>query len=156
MDILAMLAALKDKVLDAGHYEILRHAYELQNGNIEQLKTNNEALKESNGLLKERAAALERDAKALREQLEKLKASLPVASSDYQPRGMALKILELYKQSGKTSLYYGEMEQQLGCSEIELSAAIRELKEHRVIACFSASYDLGNNYSLTADGEKLI
>ena len=39
-----ILAGLKDKVLDASHFDILRHAYELQNQNIEQLKTNNDAL----------------------------------------------------------------------------------------------------------------
>jgi len=46
MEILSILAGLKDKVLDAAHYELLRGAYELQSKNIEQLQINNDALKE--------------------------------------------------------------------------------------------------------------
>ena len=37
MDILGVLQTLKGKVLDATHFELLKHAYELQDENLKQL-----------------------------------------------------------------------------------------------------------------------
>ncbi len=38
MEITAILNEIKGKVLDATHFELLKHAYDLQNQNIHQLK----------------------------------------------------------------------------------------------------------------------
>ena len=42
MDVIAILQTLKGKVLDATHFDMLKHAYELQDQNLKQLKTNND------------------------------------------------------------------------------------------------------------------
>jgi len=55
-DVIKILADIKGKALDVVHFELLKNAYELQNKNIEQLKTNNEALEESIKLLKQKNA----------------------------------------------------------------------------------------------------
>ena len=151
-----MLAGLKDKVLDAAHYDLLRGAYELQNDNIEQLKTNNDALRESNGLLKERSSALERDVKALKAQLDELQKSVPIAPSQYQPQGVAQRIMKLYQESGRTDIYETEFKQHLRCSDIALSAAFRELKDSDILTCNSYHRDQGGNYSLLPAGEQLV
>ena len=54
MDVLSVLNGIKGKVLDAANHDLLRRAYDLQNDNIEQLKSNNDALRESNSMHKER------------------------------------------------------------------------------------------------------
>lgn len=73
MDILKILDGVKGKVLDAAHFELLKHAYELQEHNISQLKTNNAALKESNELLKERSKGIEDKVEQLEEELYHVK-----------------------------------------------------------------------------------
>lgn len=65
MDITAILSGIKGKILDARHIEMLKHAYELQNQNIEQLKNNNDAIRDSNEHLKERIASLTKENEAL-------------------------------------------------------------------------------------------
>jgi hypothetical protein len=155
MDILGMLAGLKNKVLDAAHYELLRGAYELQSQNIDQLKINNDALRENNELLKEKAAALHKEANALKAQLEQLqKLSFPV--SEYRPDGVARRILKLYAQSGKTGIDEEEIKGELRCSDVEFSAAVRELKKHEVLECKSSSHYGGDHLSLSASGEELV
>ncbi|EHF7843799.1 hypothetical protein J3Y18_003593, partial [Salmonella enterica] len=63
---------VKGKVLDAAHFELLKHAYELQEHNISQLKTNNAALKESNELLKERSKGIEDKVEQLEDELHQV------------------------------------------------------------------------------------
>ena|ERR1043166_2645533 len=155
MDIIGMLTGLKDKVLDAAHYEILRAAYELQNDSIDQLKTNNEALRESNGLLRERATALETELKAVRHELLQAKLHAPVAPSDYKPKGVAQAILKCYQKSGKTTHYDTEFKREIKCSDIELSAAIRELRESKIIESPGGDSN-GTSYRLERAGEQLI
>jgi FtsZ-binding cell division protein ZapB len=75
MGAIEILDLVKGKVLDAANFEKLKSAYELQENNIEQLKTNNDALKESNGLLREKNQKLV----AQIEQLNKI-------NKDYQDR----------------------------------------------------------------------
>ena len=65
MDTLKILGDIKGKVLDAAHFDLLKHAYELQEKNIEQLKSNTEALKESNEQYKEKLYKLEQEIKKL-------------------------------------------------------------------------------------------
>jgi len=48
MDAIAILNGVKDKVLDAANYDILKRTYELQNENIKQLETSNTTYKENN------------------------------------------------------------------------------------------------------------
>ena len=59
MDIARILGSIKGKVLDATHFELLKHAYELQVQNTDQLNNNNEALKENNELLQQKLRELE-------------------------------------------------------------------------------------------------
>ena len=66
MDISKILGEIKGKILDAAHFDLLKRAYDLQNENIEQLKSNNEAFKESNSLL-------EKENRSIREENQKLK-----------------------------------------------------------------------------------
>lgn len=58
VDVMGLLDSLKGKALDLKHIDLLKHAYELQQQNVEQLRTNNDALKESNELLREKVEAL--------------------------------------------------------------------------------------------------
>ena len=53
MDAISLLNGVKNKVLDATNYELLKHNYELQNQNIEQLKTAKELSEKSNEHLQE-------------------------------------------------------------------------------------------------------
>ena len=76
VDIAPILSSIKDKVLDARHIELLKHAYELQNQNIEQLKSNNEALREKALLLEEKAALLNRENEALKTTINTLESRL--------------------------------------------------------------------------------
>jgi len=80
MDITAILSSVKGKVLDVHHFDLLKHAYELQNENIEQLKTNNEALKEKLQLLKEEAALLSRENETLTATVKTLRSQLAALS----------------------------------------------------------------------------
>jgi hypothetical protein len=66
MDISKILSDIKGKALDAAHFDLLKHAYDLQNENIEQLKSNNQALKESNEFLEEKVKRLEKENESLR------------------------------------------------------------------------------------------
>src|SRR5688572_26032865 len=58
MDVISILNGIKGKVLDAAHFDLLRSAYDLQNENIEQLKSNNEAIRENNILLRNASETL--------------------------------------------------------------------------------------------------
>ena len=57
MDAISLLSGLKNKVLDAKNYDLLKRTYDLQNQNIEQLKTSNTAFKENNERLKDELKA---------------------------------------------------------------------------------------------------
>ena len=58
MGAIQTLDLIKGKVLDAANFEILKSAYEMQEKNIEQLKTSNEALKDNNQALNEKFDSL--------------------------------------------------------------------------------------------------
>jgi cell division protein FtsB len=58
MDIIDILGAIKGKVLDVSHFDLLINAYELLNQNIVQLKDNNDALRVSSELLKQKIKEL--------------------------------------------------------------------------------------------------
>lgn len=99
MDPIAILSGIKDKVLDAHHFDLLKKAYEVQNQNIEQLKTNNEALRENNSLLKEKAAKQEKEITLLKGTVEELKSrisELPQAGRLTQDEESILKFLSTH------------------------------------------------------------
>ena len=86
MDISRILNDIKGKALDAAHFDLLKHAYDLQNENIEQLKSNNQALRESNDLLAEKVKRLEKENESLRRSV--------------RPNDLALKDGLYYNHSG--------------------------------------------------------
>lgn len=93
VDIPAILANIKDKVLDATHFELLQHAYDLQNQNVEQLTRNNEALRESNELLKGEVARLKVENESSRITIESLKSRLAALPNDSELCADEVKIL---------------------------------------------------------------
>jgi FtsZ-binding cell division protein ZapB len=68
MDVIAVLAGLKGKALDLRDIEILKHAYELQDQNIKQLKENNDALRDASKLAQDRVKSLEQENAELKTQ----------------------------------------------------------------------------------------
>lgn len=59
MDSAGILGSIKEKALDATHFELLNQAYQRQVQRSDQLKNNNEALKEGNELLQHKARELQ-------------------------------------------------------------------------------------------------
>ena len=101
MDILGILTGIKGKVLDAAHFDLLHSAYDLQNQNIELLKNNNEAITENNQLLRDGSDKLETEIGRLKAENAGLRAELvggKTAITDYNPTGIPLQILNLYRQ----------------------------------------------------------
>src|SRR3990172_6618028 len=134
MDILGVLQTLKGKVLDATHFELLKHAYKLQNQNLKQLNHNNDALKESNDLLKEKTARLEGELAKLQARVEELEAdATPSPSPDYTPSPAAAAILKYCLKHDVTDFLADEMMPRLSCSKIEASAAIDELRKQNIL-----------------------
>ena len=72
MDIIAILTGLKGKALELRDIEFLKHAYELQEQNIKQLKENNEAVRDALGLAKTRIESLESENADLKSKNAKL------------------------------------------------------------------------------------
>ncbi len=159
MDIAAILSGIKGKVLDAKHIELLKHAYDLQNQNIEQLKSNNEALREKAQLLEERAALLKNENDALRATVEGLQARVdvpPRAPSLHGLSDVALNIVKLYRAMNKTDLFMDEIAPQVRCSQIQLEAAIGELEDAGIIESLGGVMGRGSSYSLTKEAKRLL
>ena len=157
MDILGVLQALKGKVLDATHFELLKHAYELQNENLAQLKNNNEALRESNGLVKDKLAKLEPEIKRLRGIIEELEKKVPVGVplSGYVPSEAAAAILDQYVRKDETSLYDEQMLSSITMTKIEIEAGLDELQMHHLLSLGSVDID-GSLYFLTEEGKQFV
>lgn len=155
MDIINILTTVKGKVLDATNFDILKHAYELQDENLFQLKTNNEAIKESNALLKEKI-------QELRDENDSLKKSIDsFATSDAPERNkqglskVAKEILRLYRKSDATMLYTVFMKISLKkeFSNIQVEAGIVELARNNIIRFQSSHATHGYLYILTDTGK---
>lgn len=157
MDILGILQALKGKVLDATHFELLKHAYELQNENLQQLKSNNDALKESNDLFKDKILRLEAEVGRLRATIEELEKKAPVAApvSGYSPSAAAAAILEQYVKSDELRLYDEQLFGMIKMSKIEIEAGLDELQMHNLID-IGAVGSRGANYFLTEEGKQFV
>lgn len=137
MDILKILDGIKGKVLDAAHFELLKHAYELQENNISQLKTNNAAIKESNELLKEHSKKIEGKAEQLEEELyhlkKQLKQQIETENDVVQLSENATKIIRKIISEDITDFYQNAIIDVMGISKIAVEAALDELVENGVL-----------------------
>ncbi len=158
MDILGILTGIKGKVLDAAHFDLLRSAYDLQNQNIEQLKSNNEAVTENNQLLRERCEKLETEIGRLKAENAGLRAELAegkTAKIDYTPTGIPLQILRLYRQVDEHLLFDEQVTSVLSHSKLEIEVAFSELSENNIVS-LGIMGDRGAGYYLTTPGKKLV
>lgn len=159
MDISSILSGLKDKVLDAAHFELLKSAYQLQEQNIAHLKSNNEAHRESVNLQHEKIERLERERDCLAVEVEKLRAELEA----HEPPGTADELSEeseavmgAFLSRDATTLDEHTIRQHVGFGKIELNAAIDELKEYELISLGSISMNGPPKYRLSDKGKKLL
>jgi len=160
MDVISILNGVKNKVLDAKNYDLLKRVYDLQNENIEQFKSNNEALKESNKILQEKVDHLEEENESLKKSVSEL--TQRVSQLDYNSVSsklseVALAILDLYRQRDTTKLFKeSEIIPALNFSKIQIESAIDELKKANMIRqSLIRTYD-GLQYSLTEQGKKYL
>ena len=156
MDITNILSSIKGKVLDAKNIELLKHSYDLQNDNIEQLKNNNDALKESNQLLQEKLDRFQKENKSLRATIKQLKEQIPSSSESLDLSEVAIDILKLYVDRDKTKLYRDETDPSLSHGQIQIEAAIDELTNADIIHTIGFSPNRGPRWSLTKFGRKLL
>jgi len=158
MDIIKTLTQIKGKVLDAAHFEILRNAYDLQNQNIDQLKTNNTAFRESNSLLKENNSRLEKETRSLKETvstLEKQIGSFKSGSLAQEITEYAEAILHKCVKDDITEFNDERMIDSLPYSRIQAKVGLDELLNLSFI-CFSSATKRvrGVTYRLTDTGKK--
>jgi hypothetical protein len=154
MGMTEILAQVKDKVLDAAHFELLKHAYELQEENIAQLKTNNESLKESNVLLKEKLERLETANNGLNTVINNLKARLKKldCASNQNLSDVANSVIQAFLDNDTTEMMKHDLEDPSRLSKIEIAAGLDELKKKHIII-FATSH---GKIILTELGKKLL
>jgi hypothetical protein len=155
MDIIKILGTLKGKVLDASHFDLLKHAYDLQNKNIVQLKNNNDVLKESNDLLKQKIIELNAENTILKETIEEYKnqiKTIPRTSLMDNLSEIAINILELYISNNTTELWEKFIMRTLPFSKIQVQAGLDELCSAELISSYSFDPSHGKEYSLTDKG----
>jgi len=155
MDIINILGTIKGKVLDASHFDLLKHAYELQHQDIVQLKDNNDALRESNELLKQKIKELNDENTILKETIKKYKniiKLLPQTSLIDNFSEIAVNILELYISNDTTELWEKFIMRTLPFSEIQVQAGLDELCRAELISSYSFDPSHGREYSLTEKG----
>ena len=159
MDIGKLLSDLKGKVLDASHFDLLKHAYDLQEQNITQLKSNNAALKESNELFKEKSQRDAEETKNLKREVTRL-SELASDSEELNNSNLivlsdnAIKILQKIMREDVTEFYQNAMIETIDLGRIEAEAALDELSEKEIIRANSARPRYGLLYGLTAKGKK--
>ncbi len=153
MNIGTILSDIKGKVLDAAHFDRLKHAYDLQSDNIEQLSRNNAAFKEGNELLLKQVAELKEANDSLTQTVAQLRQRL--AKLDDEPTlsrlsEVALAVLHLYQQADSTRLYKEtDILATLSFTRIQIESAIDELKKADMIKDRSIHPTRGICYSLT-------
>ena len=155
MDIIKILGTLKGKVLDASHFDLLKHAYDLQKKNIVQLKNNNDVLKESNDLLKQKIIELNAENTILKETIEEYKnqiKTIPRTSLMDNLSEIAINILELYISNNTTELWEKFIMRTLPFSKIQVQAGLDELCSAELISSYSFDPSHGKEYSLTDKG----
>jgi chromosome segregation ATPase len=153
MDITKILGDIKGKVLDAANFDLLKHAYELQENNIEQLKSNNEALKESNEQYIEKLYILEQEIKKLQKLITDYELRLEkLELNELEISEIADAILNLYLKTDETVLnlkkYYGVMPY----TKIEIESGIGELSKKKILLPWRSI----GNYGLTDIGKKYL
>lgn len=159
MDISKILGEIKGKALDAAHFDLLKHAYDLQNDNIEQLKSNNEALRESNQLLLDKVKRFEKENEFLRKSIEDLKQQVIDSSDAFQAAELtevARDVLRLYVQQDVTDLFDEDIIRALRHSRIHVEAALDELEKAGILNLGASVMDQGNSYFLTEKGKKYL
>lgn len=154
MDIIKLIDGIKGKVLDASKIDLLKHAYDLQNQNIEQLKTNNEAVRESHGLLQKKVEQIEAENTSLKKEVQRLTEAIGQNADATGLSKVALDILRLYKKRDVTEILAVELPQYLPHSNIDTESATDELQAAKLM-------NLGGlvgamTYRLTAAGRKYI
>jgi DNA-binding PadR family transcriptional regulator len=155
MDIINILDTVKGKVLDASHLDLLKHAYELQNQNILQLKDSIDALRESNELLKQKIKELYDENKTLKETIKKYNNKtkpLPQTSLIDDFSEIAVNILELFNSNDTTELWEKFIIRALPFSEKQVKKGLDELCSAGLIASYSYDPSHGKEYSLTEKG----
>lgn len=163
MDLVKILSGLKGKVLDATHFDLLKHAYELQDKNISQLKINNTALKESNELLKSKVDENKEEISFLQKETERLntlhnKVKVAECNENIQLSEQSSKIMSAIIEGDVTNFYHQQMIDVMGkcMSKISIEAALDELTDYGLIQAYSASRDYGLHYHLTPKAKKAI
>ncbi len=159
MDIAKLLGGLKDKVLDAGHLELLRSAYDMQNETITQLKNNNEPLREGNDLLREKNEGLVEKIDRLTADNASLREQVPAESTaevEYKPSPMPAAILSQFHLQDKPDLWNDELIDLLPNSRIEVLSALSELTENNIAEVGIVAEDGRCRYSLTSEGRRLV
>jgi len=155
MEIINILGTIKGKVLDDSHFDLLKHAYELQDQDIVKLKNNNDALGESNELLKQKIKELNDENIILKETINKYKniiKLLPQTSLIDNFSEIAVNILELYISNDTTELWEKFIIRTLPFSEIQVQEGFDELTRAELISSYSFDPSHGKEYSLTEKG----
>ena len=170
MDPISILNGVKNKVLDATNYDLLKRTYNLQNENIEQLKTSNNVFKESNERLQEEVNGLKMENESLKQTVAELTQRVSQLNGGSVSSGLsdvAFAILDLYHRLDKAELFKEtEIIPALKFSTIQIESAIDELKTAKMIEWSRISNEESEDwdsvsitktaYSLTVEGKKYV
>jgi len=160
VDVLAILETLKNKALDAAHVELLRSAYQLQERNIEQLKTNNEALRENAELFKNANGALKAELEELRTRCDRIARELPRTQAlfEYEPSEVAEKILRHVAKLDRGFFRDVELSNSLNESQLKIEASLHQLEDREIVRLERVDHhgDRGREYRLTPAGTAFV
>jgi chromosome segregation ATPase len=133
MEFSKILSEIKGKVLDAAHFDLLRHAYELQDENLKQLKSNNEALRENKEQLKEKISMLEQKIAELKKRIDYYQDQLKnFLAQEYEMSEVANAILNLYLEHDETVLNIKRYYSLMPFSKIQVETGIEELCKSKI------------------------
>ena len=153
MSVTDVLSGIKGKVLDATHFELLKHAYELQDENVKQLKTSNE-------LLRQKIEKLEEENETLRGMVRQLQQQIRESRSASGPPGLsevARALLEQLVTEDTTEFNSDQVSSVLPYSKIQVEAALTELREAGMIHQSAISlFGQGVDYHLTGYGQQYV
>lgn len=158
-----LLKKIKGKVLDKEHYELLRRVWDLQEQNLDVVRSANRTLTENNHLLKEKIRRLEHENNQLRRSL--VEKQLVGGPGEISVQGkhileisdITVAILQECMKRDVSEFTAAEMAGCLGQAHGEVKAAIAELVESGLIredrsgrkrTVFSLT-DTGRNYAKT-------
>ena len=152
MGISDILGGLKDKVLDAAHFDLLKRTYDLQEENLKQLRA-------SNGLLREKVESLEAENASLSNTIEELRSQFPAAGGIPELKRFsedAQTILRVYLDSDSTELLDSDLATASGMSEIRTEAALAELQSGGIVIQTRIGMGAGCAYALTGEGKMAL